>query len=73
MPETTMRTITVKAVVKVPSVPNFLRIDGGSESDAIDVADVTDDELRAIGRLWIDELLANAAKRRLRGGTTEHG
>ncbi len=64
------RTISVVAEVRIPRVPNYLLFGDplDKESGKIDVADVTDASLHEIGRIWTEELIANAAKRRS-GGT----
>lgn len=54
------KTVTVKAMVLLPSVPNFIRYDGGT----IPIADFSDEDLREIGAAWIEELIALAQKRR---------
>lgn len=63
------KTITVQAEVRVPQPPNFLRY----EDETIDVADISDDSLRALGTAWTDQLLENAAARRRARGTTTPG
>lgn len=55
-------TITVKAEVELPRVPNFLRMSGADGT--MDVADITDAGLQQIGEGWTAELIANARKRR---------
>lgn len=72
--ESTGKILTVKAPVKVPRPPNFLSLDiklgkeGGAshlqELPQIDVADVDDAGLRALGAAWTEELLQNAENRR---------
>lgn len=55
------RQITVKAIIALPTMPNFFRIDGGG---TIDVADVSDDGLREIGAVWTEALVEHANDRR---------
>lgn len=55
-------TVYVKCRVRVPRVPNFLQRIGDEANMAIE--DLTDEELRAIGKLWTDELVAHATRRR---------
>lgn len=54
-------TIHTRTEVKLPQVPNFLICENG---DKLHIADVQDDDLRAIGEAWTVELLATAEKRR---------
>ncbi len=51
----------VEIEVTIPMVPNFIKV--GSENR--DIKDFTDDQLRAIAKEWTDNLLSNAAKRRI--------
>ena len=60
-----MKRITVKALVDVPCVPNFLLYEGGKLS----IADVSDGELRYIGSAWTEELILRAQA--LRAANTE--
>lgn len=53
-------TITVKAMVELPILPNFLRYDGGT----IPIAEVSDEDLRDIGTAWTLELVKLAQRRR---------
>lgn len=55
-------TITVKAEVELPRVPNFFHFAGGAGT--IDVADITDAGLRELGEGWTAELIENARQRR---------
>jgi len=50
--------ITIRA--QVPRVPNFLLTDG----KPYPVGDISDRELRAIGKLWTDALLESAQRQR---------
>lgn len=52
--------VEVKAQIQIPSVPNFFRMTDGQ---SLDVAAVTEDGLREIGRVWTEELVEHAAKR----------
>ena len=54
-----MKTITVRACVNVPRVPNYLRID---DDHKLSIADVPDDELRNIGEAWTEALIERAAE-----------
>lgn len=54
------KTITVKAMVLLPNLPNFLRYEGGT----IPIADLADEELRALGATWTEELVKLAQSRR---------
>jgi hypothetical protein len=55
-----------------PSVPNFVVVRGlvgggdvhSVQAPQIDVADLDDDKLRELGKLWTIELIQNAARRR---------
>lgn len=72
--DSTSKVLTVKAPVRTPRPPNFLTLDIklGRETGAthtqelpqIDVADVADDGLRALGAAWTEELIQNAENRR---------
>lgn len=59
-----MHEITVKAHVVVPRVPNFVKLVGAGEDTKLDIADIPDGSLRALGAAWTDALLANAIERR---------
>lgn len=60
----------VKVQFSLPVLPNYLRlvrpVDSGWSwsSTGIDVADVSDEELRAIGKEWTEALIAHARRRR---------
>jgi hypothetical protein len=56
--------ISIKAKVKVPMVPNFIRTESVMYS-SVDVADCTDAELEELGKAWTNALIENAKKRRL--------
>jgi len=54
----------LEATVKVPIAPNFLRVVGDEEDDQpVDVADVSDGELRRLGEAWTEALIENARSR----------
>jgi len=54
--------LELKCAMKLPILPNFMRsIDGET---AIDVADLSDDDLRATGQAWTDALIEHAKHRR---------
>lgn len=55
-----MKTIRVTTDVQVPKVPNFLLYDGGK----IRVGDVSDENLKKLGREWTAALLERAAVQR---------
>jgi hypothetical protein len=57
-----MKTITVRASVDVPKVPNYLIIDSDHK---LSIADVPDDELKYIGQAWTEALIERAAEIRL--------
>ena len=59
----TPRTIQVTASIIVPRTPGFFRLEE-QESATIPIEDVSDDELREIGRLWTEELVEHAQQRR---------
>lgn len=64
------KTVTVKASVKLPNLPNFLIIsetpEGASAPGTIDVADITDEALRQLGKEWTEALVEHARLRRER-------
>lgn len=53
--------VDLRRQVCLPLLPNFLRLD---PDVAIDVAELSDTELRRIGRAWTEALLQHAAERR---------
>ena len=55
------RTLSVKAEIKIPSMPNFFIM---SDGQSIPVQAVTEDALREIGAAWTEALVQHAAKRR---------
>jgi hypothetical protein len=57
------RKITVTADVEIPLPANFLRFNDGSGT--IDIADVDDEGLRAIGAAYTVALIENAHRRRI--------
>ncbi len=52
--------------VNLPMLPNFIRWGSGSAVTSCDVADLTDDQLTALGAAWTEALLKHAQKRRAR-------
>jgi hypothetical protein len=54
------KSITVKADVEVPLVPNFLNYNGGT----IRIADIAESDLRKIGEAWTEALIEKARKKR---------
>lgn len=61
--------MTVKRIrLQLPTVPNVVRYDLPVKTDepkpSIDVADMTDDELTALGQWWTAELIRHAKHRR---------
>ena len=68
-----MKTITVKAEIRVPKVPNFFIQSDGS---TLPIEAVTDEELEEIGKAYTQELIEQAQKKRaikkaLMGGALE--
>ena len=57
------RKVQVTASIVVPRTPTFLRFED-QEMASIPIEDVTDEDLRAIGELWIEDLIERAQKRR---------
>lgn len=59
---------TSKGEVYLPSLPNFISQDTSEDCEFqykhIDVASFTDDDLRAIGKAYTDELIKHAEFRR---------
>lgn len=47
--------------IKMPSLPNFLILESGEK---VDVKDVTDRNLRKIGKVWTQALVEHAQNRR---------
>ena len=47
----------------VPRCPNFILFDGVKDR-AVDIAEFTDPQLRTLGKMWLENLLAHAATRR---------
>lgn len=70
-----MKTIMYQQQLRVPMVPNYIMIEtkrGGpvviGESPKISIADLTEQQLRAIGAAWTDDLINQAEKiKRARG------
>lgn len=64
--------ISVKAEIKIPMTPNFLRMADGSY---IPLEAITDTGIKEIGRLWTKEMLEKAKQRRLkaRSERTDNG
>ena len=60
-PPLTKRTLSVKAEIEIPYVPNVFRM---SDGQSIPVQAVTEDALREIGAAWTEALVQHAAKRR---------
>lgn len=52
--------VQVKRVVSLPTLPNFVKV--GTES--VNVSELSDRELRRIGKLWTEALVQHAAERR---------
>lgn len=58
-------TFKLAVKVKTPQLPNFVRLEIHSTDCVVDVADIGDDDLKAIGAQWTDALIELAAKRRI--------
>ena len=58
--------VQVKVNVLPPLVPNFLKIkigvDGKLPDQLISIADLSDEELKEVGKLWTQELVAKAGR-----------
>ncbi len=54
-----MKTLTVRATIEVPRVPNYLIID---EHNKLSIADIQPGELRRIGELWTEKLIERACR-----------
>ncbi len=61
-------TVTVKASVECPRVPNFFRMTDGQ---MIPVSAITDEGLRQIGAAWLESLRANAQRQRETGSSAD--
>lgn len=57
--------VKVKAFVSTPTLPNYLSIVSGHDG-LIDIADIDNKTLRAIGQQWTNALLKHAEDRRNR-------
>ena len=64
--------VTRSVTLQLPTVPNYIihvvpprrRQDGFSEAPKTDVADLSDEEIDAIGKAWLEALRARAYMRR---------
>ncbi len=56
--------VTISLRANLPNLPNFIRFGSGEAAGACDVAELTDDELQAIGEAWTRALIEHAQKRR---------
>lgn len=56
------RTLSVKAEVELPMLPNFLRMTDGQ---SLPIEAVTDDTLRELGAAWTESLVEHAQRRRV--------
>lgn len=55
----------IKRKLKLPSLPNFLRFESQREDgESVDVADLTDEQLRELGTEWQTALVRHAQARR---------
>lgn len=52
--------LKIAVSVETPSLPNFVKVGGAS----VDVADLSDNDLRGLGREWTEALLIHAQRRR---------
>jgi hypothetical protein len=57
-------TLSVPMKIGVPTVPNYIRLDGGPKSLTIDIKDLSLAQLEEIGREWLAALIELAHKRR---------
>lgn len=55
--------INVTTEVQIPQVPNYLH----SAAGLLPIEDIAEDGLREIGKMWTEELIEHAKKRR-KGG-----
>lgn len=53
--------------ILVPSPFNYLRLAGSEEAPPVDIAHISDEDLRLIGEAWTKSLIENAARRRETG------
>ena len=54
-----------KLKIKLPSLPNYLSIESSYTNNAnIDVKDLSDDDLKNLGKEWTEALLKHARERR---------
>lgn len=59
------KTIRVTAAIKIPTPPNFLRYEDPALHEAtVPIESLTDEQLRKLGELWTEALLAHAQRRR---------
>lgn len=60
-----MTEVKVKFKVKTPSTPKFLKVDKSSRKEVmVDIADVSDEDLRRVADQWTKALLESAQQRR---------
>ena len=50
----------MKKELTIPSIPNFIRT---ADGEPVPIEDLTDDQLREIGRQWTDSLLVKSRHR----------
>jgi hypothetical protein len=54
-------TVKISLDVNIPTVPNFLTISGERDAGSVrSVSEFSEDELRAVGRLWTEKLVARS-------------
>lgn len=66
--KTTMK-LELEATIEIPALPNFINAtsypgENAVKTHSIPVADIKDDQLKEIGRLWTEALLKHAEERR---------
>lgn len=54
--------MAVSVAVQLPMTPNYIRLSAGGN---IDIASLTEAELREIGKAWTDSLVAKAMARKV--------
>lgn len=54
-------TVRLERRLKMPTLPNFIR--DAATDEPVDIADLTEDQLREIGKAWTDALVRKARER----------
>ena len=52
--------ITFERTVRLPMVPNFIFVRPYGDNNKVSIGDLTDEELRRIGKEWTEALLRRA-------------